>query len=58
MPFTPAFNAKMSVSGLCLPFGRMQPRTSGVSENIARAAAALLAISCGSGGLVFSMIVP
>jgi len=34
MPFTPAFNAKMSVSGLCLPFGRMQPRTSGVSENI------------------------
>ena len=54
----PAFNAKMSISARCLPFGRMHPKTSGVSGNINRAVAVTLAMSAGCGGLTLAMAVP
>lgn len=58
MPFTPAFRAKTSVSARCLPLGRIQPKTKGVSGNMVRAVAVTLAISIGMGGLVFAIGVP
>jgi len=58
MAFTPAFMDRMSVSLRCFPFGRMHPKTRGVSGNIVRAVAVTLAMSVGVGGFVLDMAVP
>lgn len=58
MASTPAFSTSTSVWARCLPFGRIQPRTTGVWGNIVRAVAVTLAISIGVGGVVFAMVVP
>ncbi len=55
---TPTFSARISVSVRCLPFGRMQPKTKGVSGNIKRAVAVTLAMSAGVGGFTSAMAVP
>lgn len=58
MASIPVFIERRSVSDLHLPFGRMQPKTSGICGNMALATAVTRAISVGLGGLVFAIAVP